>query len=195
MYKIILLITFFHLHSFLVLAQESQPVLKDYYIDLGLVYGFDSGIGFNSGYSKLSVKRGGVSLYHLSFTFRDDGIDTWGPYYSSIGQNQFPEDIIDTGYTFMTGHALIGIKVNKTLHVIGGPGYHYASFVQKRKDDFTILGNNGRYHTSYSDPDKSNFGAAVGIKLFLPMTETLAFTPSAIVSTLSIVSISIGLGF
>lgn len=173
-----------------------SPVLEDkVYIDIGLEYGFNSGLGGNIGYNDLSVERGGLSLWSLSFLYKDDGIDQWGEYYQSIGQNQFPEDIIDTGYAYLTMHGIVGVKITKSTHALATIGYRMASYVQKRQDDFTILGNNGRYHTSYTDPDKSEIGAGIGVKFFLPMSEHVVFTPTIILSTLSVMSFSIGFAF
>lgn len=192
----ILFTVIFLLTTTLIFAQYSNPKLTDRaYWDIGVEYGIDAGLGGNFGYTGLGVERWSISHGSVSILYRDDGIDLWGDFYEYIGEREFPEDVVDTGYSFITMSGLIGMKISKSVHILGTIGYREASFVQKRKDEFTILGRNGRYHTSYRDTDKSGMGVGAGVKFFIPMSNGMALTPSVVASTLTTVSISLGLAF
>lgn len=173
----------------------NSQIQTEYYFDIGIEYGVDAGFGGNFGFTVLNVDKGSISHGSISILYRGDGIDAWGDLYETIGERQFSEDIIDTGFQFITVNGLIGLKITRGLHILGSIGYREASFIQKRRDETTILGRNGRYHTSYKDTDKSGIGAGVGLKFFIPLDNGKLFTPSVHTSTLTSFSISIGIAF
>lgn len=194
--KIIFNIIFLFLSTNSVLAQlTNESIQNQYYFDIGIEYGVDAGLGGNFGFTVMNVDRGSISHGSISILYRDDGIDAWGDLYETIGERQFSEDIIDTGFQFITVNGLIGLKITRGLHILGSIGYREASFVQKRRDETTILGRNGRYHTSYKDTDKSGIGAGAGLKFFIPLENGKFFTPSVHASTLTSLSISLGIAF
>jgi len=177
-------------------AQSSDIKLADHaYWDVGIEYGIDSGLGINVGYTNLGVGSGHISHGSISASYKDDGIDKWGERYESIGQRQFSQDIIDTGYAFITASGIVGLKITKGVHILGSIGYQGANYVQKRQDNSTILGSNGRYYTEYRDPEKSSVGIGGGVKFFVPISDKIAFTPTIITSTIKKVSISLGVAF
>lgn len=194
-YVLIICIPFiFLLVSNEVIAQNSELKLsKDNYLDFGLEYALDAGFGGNVGYTRLNVNRGQISHGSFSVLYKDDGIDKWGERYENIGQREFPQDVVDTGYSFLTLSGALGFKITDAVHILGSVEYQMASFVQKRRDDTTILGNNGRYFTEYRDTDKSSFGVGGGVKFFVPISDRLVFTPTLTASTTKMISLSLGL--
>lgn len=106
-------------------AQEvDSELLEAAYWDIGIEYGFDAGLGGNIGYTNLGVDTGRFSHGSISFLYKDDGIDRWGKDYTgTIGYNQFPEEIVDEGYSYLTGSLLLGLKIAKEIHLLGVAGY------------------------------------------------------------------------
>jgi hypothetical protein len=178
-------------------AQEvDSELLEAAYWDIGIEYGFDAGLGGNIGYTNLGVDTGRFSHGSISFLYKDDGIDRWGKDYTgTIGYNQFPEEIVDEGYSYLTGSLLLGLKIAKEIHLLGVAGYKKATFIQKRFNESTILSPDGKYYSEFSDTDKDGIGAGLGVKFFLPLSNNVALTPTVQATTLKGISLSVGLAF
>ncbi len=197
MRKTFLIFTVFFLQFSYSAAQQTNPNLFGVpYWDLGVEYGFKAGLGGNIGYTDLGVDRFHLSHGSISFLYKDDGVDKWGKDYTgTIGYNEFPGDIEDEGYSYLTVSFLAGIKITKGIHLLGVVGYQAATFVQQRYDETTILSPDGEYYTTFKAPEKDGIGAGLGLKFFLPVSSTMAISPTVQYTTLKGVSLSVGLAF
>jgi len=197
MKNLIFCILTFFLISNITLAQNSNANLANRgYLGIGLEYGIDAGLGGNVGYTNLGVDRWNISHGSMSFLYKDDGVDRWGEDYTgTVGMNEFSQDIEDEGFSYLTISGLLGLKITKGVHILGIIGYQAATFIQQRFDDSTILSSDGEYYTTFRASDKDGIGGGVGLKFFLPVSNSTALTPTIQYTSLKGASLSIGIAF
>jgi hypothetical protein len=189
------ILTFFLIPN-ITLAQNSNANLANRgYLGIGLEYGIDAGLGGNVGYTNLGVDRWIISHISVSFLYKDDGVDRWGEDYTGIvGMNEFSQDIEDEGFSYLTMSSLLGLKITKGVHILGIIGYQAKRFIQQRLDHSTILSSDGEYYTTFRASDKG-IGGGVGLKFFLPVSNSTALTPTIQYTSLKGASLSIGIAF
>jgi len=158
----------------------------------GVVYGYETGFGWSAGGTRLTGQIGYFSHVSVHIAFGNNGIDPWGELYETVGQREFYEDIVDTGYSSHAFGGSVGVRAWKYIHVLASLEYKWVYFVQKRYDDTTILGENGRYYTRYTVPDRSGWGIGGGVKFFIPVSGGFMITPTIMGSTTSKIILSVG---
>jgi len=161
-------------------------------IHTGVVYGYETGFGFGTGGTKFSGQIGSFSHVSVHIAFGGNGIDPRGELYETVGSREFSEDIVDTGYSSTTIGGSVGIRAWKYIHVLASLERKTVHYVQKRYDDTTILGENGRYYTRYTVPDRSGWGIGGGVKFFIPVSGGFMITPTIMGSTTSKIILSVG---
>jgi len=176
------------------LLAPASSVAQDgrYALDLGVVYGYETGFGWSTGGTKLNGPLGSLSHASARIAFKDDGIDQWGPRYKAVGRREFPEHIVDTGYSSTTLGGAVGVRAWKHAHVLASLEYQMVYLVQKRYDDTAVFRGNRRYFTRYRVSDRSGWGVGGGVKFFIPVSGGLMITPSLMGSTTSKIILSLG---
>ena len=184
-YLVILLATFL-LAPATSIAQHGR-----YALDVGTVYGQETGYGWSTGGTKLNGQVGSLSHAGVRMAYKNE-VDKWGRRDKTVGQREFPEHIVDTGYTSTTFGGAVGVRAWKQAHVLATLEYKRVYFVQERLGDTTELDGEERYYTQYRAPDKSSWGIGGGVKFFVPISGSFMITPAIMGSTTSKLILSVG---
>lgn len=96
-------------------------------------------------------------------------------YTGTIGWNEFPEDVFETGeYTSSVINGCLGLRFNRVL-LSGVMGVAFNSFYQNRYDASTILGENGDYYVT-EEQSNSKFNIGGKMKMFLGSNSNTGFS-------------------
>lgn len=151
--------------TFLISIEFSHAQVDSEKVGIGALITTSGTMGASASFTKPSSECFGnicdIDFAEIYFAGSLNGFKSDGQRYTNIGEKQFPDDIEEEFYHYRHYGLSIGKHVSDTILLFATMGISEKYLIQNRYDDYTILGENGKYHSYIKRGLSSTLGQAL----------------------------------